>query len=95
MDLARAVEDTLHAGFPRDCAAVLLIEGWKGSPRPSIEAQAAANPEVCRRHKDNNAREGASPRRTQREGSSVEGQEERVRPLSGGLSRVYVQDGRA
>ncbi len=43
-----AVEDFIHAGFPRDSAAVLLIE-LEGLAE-AIEAQAAAVDEVCRGH---------------------------------------------
>ena len=44
-----AVEDYVHAGFPRDCAGVLLIEleGLEGA----AAAQAQAVEEVCRLHR--------------------------------------------
>lgn len=43
----KAVEDYIHAGFPRDCAAVLLleVEGLK----EAVEDQSAAIEDVCRR----------------------------------------------
>jgi glycolate oxidase len=48
----RAVEDYIHAGFPRDSAAVLLIE--VEGLREAAESQAAAIAEIC---KANRARE--------------------------------------
>ncbi len=45
----RAVEDYVHAGFPKDCAAVLLIE-VEGLTE-AVEAQAAEITEVCRQHR--------------------------------------------
>ena len=47
-----AIEDYIHAGFPRDCAAVLLIE-VEGLTE-ATETQAGAITEICRLH---NARE--------------------------------------
>ncbi len=43
-----AIEDYIHAGFPRDSAAVLLIE--VEGLREGIEVQSAAIDEICRRH---------------------------------------------
>src|SRR5580698_3381024 len=48
----RAVEDYVHAGFPRDCAAVLLLE--VDGLREAAEQQAIDVADVCRAH---NARE--------------------------------------
>src|SRR5258708_10275133 len=48
----RAVEDYVHAGFPKDCAAVLLIE-VEGLTE-AVEAQATEIMDVCRK---NHARE--------------------------------------
>jgi glycolate oxidase len=48
----RAIEDFVHAGFPRDSGAVLLIE--VEGLREAVEAQAAEIIEICTRH---NARE--------------------------------------
>jgi glycolate oxidase len=48
----RAVEDYIHAGFPRDSGAVLLIE--VEGMREGVEEQALAIDEVCRK---NHARE--------------------------------------
>jgi glycolate dehydrogenase FAD-linked subunit len=48
----RAVEDYVHAGFPRDCAAILLIE-VEGLAE-AVEAQAKAVERICTSH---NARE--------------------------------------
>ncbi len=45
----RAVEDYIHAGFPRDSAAVLLIE-VEGLAE-TVAAQAAAITEVCHAHR--------------------------------------------
>ena len=44
----RAIEDYIHAGFPRDSAAILLLE--VEGLRESIEEQAAAIQEVCAAH---------------------------------------------
>jgi glycolate oxidase len=44
--MLRAVEDYVHAGFPRDSAGVLLIE--VEGLREAVEAQAAEIDEVCR-----------------------------------------------
>lgn len=44
----RAVEDYVHAGFPMDSAAVLLIE--VDGPRETAEAASADVAEICRRH---------------------------------------------
>jgi glycolate oxidase len=43
-----AIEDYIHAGFPRDSAAVLLLE--VEGLREAVEAQSAAVEEVCRKH---------------------------------------------
>ena len=43
-----AIEDYIHAGFPRDSAAILLIE-LEGL-REAVEAQAASVEDVCRTH---------------------------------------------
>src|ERR1700739_3511749 len=48
----RAVEDYIYAGFPRDSAAVLLIEGE--GLREAAESQAAAIDDICN---SNHARE--------------------------------------
>jgi glycolate oxidase len=45
----RAVEDFVHAGFPRDSAAVLLIE--VDGLHEAVEAQAEQISEVCRLHR--------------------------------------------
>src|SRR5258706_292665 len=45
----RAVEAYVHAGFPKDCAAVLLIE-LEGLTE-AVESQAAAITEVCLQHR--------------------------------------------
>src|SRR5271157_5161641 len=43
-----AIEDYIHAGFPRDSAAILLIE--VEGLREAVEAQATAVEDVCRMH---------------------------------------------
>ena len=43
-----AIEDYIHAGFPRDSAAILLIE--VEGLREAVEAQAEAVVDVCRAH---------------------------------------------
>ncbi|MGB2676103.1 MAG: FAD-linked oxidase C-terminal domain-containing protein [Candidatus Acidiferrum sp.] len=43
-----AIEDYVHAGFPRDCAAILLIE--VEGLREAVEVQAAAVEDVCYTH---------------------------------------------
>jgi glycolate oxidase len=43
-----AIEDYIHAGFPRDSAAILLIE--VEGLQEAVEAQAAAVEDVCRTH---------------------------------------------
>jgi glycolate oxidase len=43
-----AIEDYIHAGFPRDSAAILLIE--VEGLREAVAAQAAAVEDVCRTH---------------------------------------------
>jgi glycolate oxidase len=45
----RAVEDYVHAGFPLDCAAILLID--VDGLKEATEAEAAEVGEVCRAHK--------------------------------------------
>jgi glycolate oxidase len=45
----RAVEDYVHAGFPLDCSAILLIE--VDGLREEVEADARAVSEVCTAHK--------------------------------------------
>ena len=45
----RTIEDYIHAGFPRDSAAVLLLE--VEGLREAVEVQATAIDEVCRAHR--------------------------------------------
>ena len=79
----RAVEDYVHAGFPKDCAAVLLIE-VEGLTE-AVEAQAAAITEVCRLHR---ARGSARRARRPRARPSVEGPQERFRRSRTSLAHV-------
>jgi glycolate oxidase len=53
-----AIEDYIHAGFPRDSAAVLLIE-VEGLGE-AVEAQAAAVEEVCKVHRAREVRSARS-----------------------------------
>ena len=56
----RAVEDFIHAGFPRDSAAVLLIE-LEGL-QEAVASQAAAVDEICRMHGAREVRVAADER---------------------------------
>ena len=70
----RAVEDYVHAGFPLDCAAVLLIE--VDGLREVAEAQAEEVADVCRAA--SRARSARGSRRA-RARPAVEGPQERLR----------------
>ncbi len=86
----RAVEDYVHAGFPKDCAAVLLIE--VEGLMEAVQAQAAEISDVCRQHwgaaKCNEARLSDQERnllwRGRKEAFGAMG---RISPM------YYVQDG--
>jgi glycolate oxidase len=84
----RAIEDFVHAGFPKDCAAVLLIE-VEGLTE-AVEAQAAEITEVCRLH---HAREVRVARDDRERDLLWKGR----RNAFGALGRLsptyYVQDG--
>ncbi|MGH7935972.1 MAG: FAD-linked oxidase C-terminal domain-containing protein [Chthoniobacterales bacterium] len=84
----RAVEDYVHAGFPKDCAAVLLIEveGLK----EAVEAQAAAVTEVCRLHR---AREVRVARDDRERALLWKGRKEAFGALGRISPMYYVQDG--
>jgi glycolate oxidase len=84
----RAVEDFVHAGFPKDCAAVLLIE-VEGLTE-SVEAQAAAITEVCRLH---HAREVRMARDNRERDLLWKGRKNAFGALGRLSPMYYVQDG--
>jgi glycolate dehydrogenase FAD-linked subunit len=84
----RAVEDYVHAGFPKDCAAVLLIE-VEGLTE-AVEAQAAAVTEVCRLHR---AREVRVARDDRERALLWKGRKEAFGALGRISPMYYVQDG--
>src|SRR5712664_1465850 len=84
----RAVEDYVHAGFPKDCAAVLLIE-VEGLTE-AVEAQAAAITEVCRQH---NAREMRVARDDRERDLLWKGRKNAFGALGRLSPMYYVQDG--
>jgi glycolate oxidase len=84
----RAVEDYVHAGFPKDCAAVLLIE-VEGLTE-SVEAQAAAITEVCNLHR---AREVRMARDDRERALLWKGRKEAFGALGRISPMYYVQDG--
>src|SRR6266404_1553141 len=84
----RAVEDYVHAGFPKDCAAVLLIE-VEGLTE-AVEAQAAAITEVCRQH---NAREVRVARDDRERDLLWKGRKNAFGALGRLSPMYYVQDG--
>src|SRR6266850_1933208 len=84
----RAVEDYVHAGFPKDCAAVLLIE-VEGLVE-TVEAQAAAITEVCRQH---NAREVRVARDDRERDLLWKGRKNAFGALGRLSPMYYVQDG--
>ena len=84
----RAVEDYVHAGFPKDCAAVLLIEVEGLSE--AVEAQAAAITEVCKLHR---AREVRVARDDRERALLWKGRKEAFGALGRISPMYYVQDG--
>ncbi len=84
----RAVEDYVHAGFPKDCAAVLLLE-VEGLTE-AVEAQAAAITEVCRQH---NAREVRVARDDRERDLLWKGRKNAFGALGRLSPMYYVQDG--
>src|ERR1700684_4154551 len=84
----RAVEDYVHAGFPKDCAAVLLIE-VEGLTE-AVEAQAAEITEVCRLHR---AREVRAARNNEERNLLWRGREEAFGAMGRISPMYYVQDG--
>ncbi|HVA93428.1 MAG TPA: FAD-linked oxidase C-terminal domain-containing protein [Candidatus Dormibacteraeota bacterium] len=84
----RAVEDFVHAGFPRDCAAVLLIE-VEGLTE-AVEAQARQITEVCREHR---AREVRVARDDRERALLWRGRKDAFGALGRLSPMYYVQDG--
>src|SRR5579862_8836621 len=84
----RAVEDYVHAGFPKDCAAVLLIE-VEGLTE-AVEAQAAEITEVCRLHC---AREVRAARNNEERNLLWRGRKEAFGAMGRISPMYYVQDG--
>src|ERR1700692_2196220 len=90
----RAVEDYVHAGFPKDCAAVLLIE-VEGLTE-AVEARAAEITEVCRQHR---AREVRTARNDRERNLLWRGRKEafgamgRISPISYFLDGVLLRSG--
>src|SRR5580692_4413801 len=84
----RAVEDYVHAGFPKDCAAVLLIE-VEGLAE-AVEAQAAEITEVCRQHR---AREVRAARDDRERNLLWRGRKEAFGAMGRISPMYYVQDG--
>jgi glycolate oxidase len=84
----RAVEDYVHAGFPKDCAAVLLIE-VEGLTE-AVQVQAAEIMEVCRLHRAREVRVA----RDERERTLLwKGRKEAFGALGRISPMYYVQDG--
>ena len=84
----RAVEDYVHAGFPKDCAAVLLIEVEGLSE--AVEGQATEIIEVCRK---NHAREVRVARDDVERALLWKGRKEAFGALGRISPMYYVQDG--
>jgi len=84
----RAVEDFVHAGFPRDSAAVLLIE--VDGLREAVEAQAADVSEVCRLH---HAREVRTARDAHERELLWKGRKNAFGAVGRLSPSYYVQDG--
>lgn len=84
----RAVEDYVHAGFPRDSAAVLLIE--VEGLREATEAQTAEIIDVCRRH---HAREVRRARDTRERTLLWKGRKEAFGAVGRVSASYYVLDG--
>jgi len=82
------VEDYIHAGFPRDSAAVLLIE--VEGLREAVDAQAEAILEVCRRHQ---AREVRVARDDRERDLLWKGRKNAFGAIGRVSPSYYVQDG--
>ncbi|HEX2711671.1 MAG TPA: FAD-linked oxidase C-terminal domain-containing protein, partial [Candidatus Acidoferrales bacterium] len=86
--MLRTVEDYIHAGFPRDSAAVLLIE-LEGL-REAVEAQATELDEVCRLH---HAREVRAARDNRERDLLWKGRKNAFGAIGRLSPSYYVQDG--
>jgi glycolate oxidase len=84
----RVVEDYIHAGFPTDSAAVLLIE--VEGLREAVEAQAAEISEVCRLHR---AREIRLARDARERDLLWKGRKNAFGAIGRVSPSYYVQDG--
>src|ERR1700730_10689758 len=84
----RAVEDYVHAGFRKDCAAVLLIE-LEGLTE-AVEAQAAAITEVCLQHRAREVRVARDDRESE---LPWKGRKNAFGALGRLSPTYYVQDG--
>src|SRR5437879_11983388 len=84
----RAVEDFVHAGFPTDSAAVLLIE--VEGLREGVEAQADEISEVCRLH---HAREVRVARDARERDLLWKGRKNAFGAIGRLSPTYYVQDG--
>jgi glycolate oxidase len=84
----RAVEAYVHAGFPLDCAAVLLIE--VDGLREAAETQAAAVDEICREH---HAREVRVARDSRERDLLWKGRKNAFGAVGRLSPTYYVQDG--
>ena len=84
----RAVEAYVHAGFPLDSAAVLLID--VDGVREAVEAQAEEVAEVCRKH---NAREVRVARDTRERDLLWKGRKNAFGAVGRFSPTYYVQDG--
>jgi glycolate oxidase len=84
----RAVEDYVHAGFPRDCAAVLLLE--VDGLREAAEQQAIDVADVCRAH---NAREVRVAKDARERDLLWKGRKNAFGAVGRLSSTYYVQDG--
>ena len=84
----RAVEDYVHAGFPLDCAAILLID--VDGLREVAEAEAAEVEDVCRLH---HAREVRVARDTRERDLLWKGRKNAFGAAGRVSSSYYTQDG--
>jgi glycolate dehydrogenase FAD-linked subunit len=86
--MLRAVEDATHAGYPKDCAAVLLIE--VEGPRESAEEHAEAVEAVCR---NNHVREVRLAQSAEERDLLWKGRKNAFGALGRLSPNYYVQDG--
>jgi glycolate oxidase len=84
----RAIEDFIHAGFPRDCAAVLLLE--VEGVTEAVEGDAAEISEICSSHR---AREVRIARDAHERDLLWKGRKNAFGALGRLSPSYYVQDG--